>query len=161
MRAIIINLSEQGVKAGDKCLIAVKADNSDDKNYPPGKPQTQLDFSYHGGMYRDVWLIGQSSLHLTDAVEQNEVAGGGVFLHFDNISEKSADVLIDVEVCKEDDSSITPLITARIKDATGKTVKTAMSVDAEISRADSHRDTCHPYRQAPPLVARRPLPLQR
>ncbi len=112
-------------KAGDECVVAVMADNSDDKNYPPGKKQTQLDFSYHGGMYRDVWLIGQSSLHLTDAVEQNEVAGGGVFFHFDNISEKSADVLIDVEVCKEDDSSITPLITARIKDATGKTVKTA------------------------------------
>ena len=41
---ITINLSEQGVKAGDKCLIAVKADNSDDISFPPGKKQTQLDF---------------------------------------------------------------------------------------------------------------------
>ena len=112
-------------KAGDECVIAVMADNSDDKSYPPGKLQTQLDFSYHGGMYRDVWLIGKSPLHLTDAIESNEVAGGGVFLHYDNISEKSADVLIDVEICKDDDSDITPVITARIKDATGKTVKTA------------------------------------
>ena len=29
---ITIDLSAEGVKAGDKCLIAVKADNSDDKN---------------------------------------------------------------------------------------------------------------------------------
>ena len=57
---ITIDLSKEGVKAGDKCLIAVRADNSDDKNYPPGKKQTQLDFAYHGGMYRDVWLIGKS-----------------------------------------------------------------------------------------------------
>jgi len=112
-------------KAGDECVVAVMADNSDDKDYPPGKKQTQLDFSYHGGMYRDVWLIGRSPLHITDAVERNEVAGGGVFIHFDNISEKSADVFVDVEVVKEDDSDITPTITARFKDATGKVVKTA------------------------------------
>ncbi|MBQ2215491.1 MAG: glycoside hydrolase family 2, partial [Prevotella sp.] len=37
---ITINLSELGLKAGDDCLIAVMADNSDDKNYPPGKKQT-------------------------------------------------------------------------------------------------------------------------
>ena len=120
-----INLSEQGVKAGDKCLIAVKADNSDDISFPPGKKQTQLDFSYHGGMYRDVWLIGKSSLHITDAVERDDVAGGGVFLHYDNISEQKADVHINVEICKNDERNITPQIIATIKDATGKVVKTA------------------------------------
>ncbi len=122
---ITVDLSQQGVKAGDVCLVAVRADNSDDNNYPPGKKQTQLDFSYHGGMYRDVWLIGKSSLHITDAVERNDVAGGGVFLHFDNISEKSADVYINVEICKNDESSITPQIVADIKDADGRLVKTA------------------------------------
>lgn len=51
---IIVNLSQLGVKAGDKCIIAVRADNSDDKSYPPGKKQSALDFCYHGGMYRRV-----------------------------------------------------------------------------------------------------------
>ena len=117
--------SELNLKPGDKCVVAVKADNSDDADYPPGKKQTQLDFSYHGGMYRDVWLIGKSSLHITDAVERDEVAGGGVFLHYDNITEKSADILIDVEVCKNDEADLKPEIIALIKDATGKLVKTA------------------------------------
>lgn len=63
-----------------------------------GKKQTQLDFAYHGGMYRDVWLIGKSPIHITDAVERGQVAGGGVFVHYGNISEKSADVYVDVEV---------------------------------------------------------------
>ena len=63
---IIIDLTEQGVKAGDSCLIALRADNSDDKSYPPGKKQSQLDFAYHAGMYRDVWLIGRSPIHITE-----------------------------------------------------------------------------------------------
>ena len=128
---ITIDLSAEGVKAGDKCLIAVKADNSDDKNYPPGKQQNQLDFAYHGGMYRDVWLIGKSAFAITDAIERNQVAGGGVFIHYDNISEKKADVFIDVEVGKvsaisENSKSSGKAITllARIKDTDGKIIKT-------------------------------------
>ena len=129
---ITIDLSKEGVKAGDHCLIAVKADNSDDKGYPPGKPQNQLDFAYHGGMYRDVWLIGKSAIAITDAIERNQVAGGGVFIHYDNISEKKADVFIDVEIGKQgdmkagrqDNTKKTVTLVARIKDASGRLVKT-------------------------------------
>lgn len=121
---IIINLSKLGVKAGSKCLIAIKADNSDDKNYPPGKKQAALDFCYHGGMYRDVWLIGKSPVAITDANEANEVAGGGVFLHYDNISEKKADVFVNIEVGNSSATTASPTVIARIKDKTGKTVAT-------------------------------------
>jgi beta-galactosidase len=121
---ININLSELGVKAGNECLIAVMADNSDDKDYPPGKKQTALDFAYHGGMYRDVWLIGKSPIHISDAIERNQVGGGGVFLHYDNISEKNADVFVDVDVdnCLGNNTKTTVMV--RIKDADGQLVKT-------------------------------------
>lgn len=117
---ITVNLSELGVKAGDKCLIAVKADNSDDKNYPPGKKQAALDFCYHGGMYRDVWLIGKSPVAITDAIEANKVAGGGVFLHYDNISEQSADVFVNVEVGNTSGRTAQPMVIAVVKDRDGK-----------------------------------------
>ena len=126
---VTIDLSAEGVKAGDSCLIAVKADNSDDKNYPPGKKQTQLDFAYHGGMYRDVWLIGKSAIAVTDAIERGQVAGGGVFIHYANISEKKADVFIDVEIGKEGrregvkEGSRNVTLVARIKDAEGRLIK--------------------------------------
>ena len=143
---ITIDLSEEGVKAGDKCLIAVKADNSDDKNYPPGKQQNQLDFAYHGGMYRDVWLIGKSAVAITDAIERNQVAGGGVFIHFDNISEKKADVFIDVEVGrisgKAGISSISGksvTLLARIKDADGRLIKTLKQSHAVATSSIFHR----------------------
>lgn len=128
---IIVNLSEADVKAGDDCLIAVMADNSDDKTYPPGKKQTALDFAYHGGMYRDVWLIGKSHIAITDPNEMNQVAGGGVFLHYDNISEKSAEVFINVNVKRDSpltlpvrEGAITAEVVAKIKTAEGKLLKT-------------------------------------
>lgn len=128
---IIVNLSEADVKAGEDCLIAVMADNSDDKTYPPGKKQTALDFAYHGGMYRDVWLIGKSPIAITDPNEMNQVAGGGVFLHYDNISEKSAEVFINVNVKRDSpltlpvrEGAITAEVVAKIKTAEGKLLKT-------------------------------------
>lgn len=128
---IIVNLSEADVKAGDDCLIAVMADNSDDKTYPPGKKQTALDFAYHGGMYRDVWLIGKSPIAITDPNEMNQVAGGGIFLHYDNISEKSAEVFINVNVKRDSpltlpvrEGAITAEVVAKIKTVEGKLLKT-------------------------------------
>lgn len=122
---ITIDLSKENVNAGDKCVIAVMADNSDDKDYPPGKKQTQLDFAYHGGMYRDVWLIGKSPTHITDAIERGKVASGGIFLHYDHISENSADVFVDVEIGDpRKDKSEKVTVIARIVDADGKVIKT-------------------------------------
>ena len=93
-----ISLTELGVNAGDTCLLAVMTDNSDDKSFPPGKSQKTLDFAYHGGIYRDVWMIARSPIAITDAVDSNCVAGGGVFVHYDNISKKSADIFVNTEV---------------------------------------------------------------
>ncbi|MBP5257620.1 MAG: glycoside hydrolase family 2 [Prevotella sp.] len=95
---ITVDLGKFGVKKGDKCLVAVMTDNSNDNTYPPGKPQYTLDFQYHGGIYRDVWLISKNDVFITDPIVENKQAGGGVFVHYENISEKSADVLIDIDV---------------------------------------------------------------
>ena len=97
---ITIPLSASTV-SGD-FVVAIKADNSDDKTYPPGKKQAQLDFAYHGGIYRDVWLIAKNKVSITDALEENKVAGGGIFVHYANISEKSAEVFVNTEVRNSD-----------------------------------------------------------
>ena len=89
-------------RVGDDFVIAICADNSDDKTYPPGKKQAQLDFAYHGGIYRDVWLIAKNKVAITDALEENKVAGGGIFVHYANISDKSAEVFVNTEVRNND-----------------------------------------------------------
>ena len=107
---ITINLSQLGGFVGDEYVIAIKADNSDDKTYPPGKTQLTLDFAYHGGIYRDVWLIAKQKVAITDALEENKVAGGGIFVHYANISAKSADVYVNTEVRNNDSRSHTVTI---------------------------------------------------
>ncbi len=99
---ININLTAFGCQAGDQVVIAVKADNSDDKTYPPGKKQMTLDFAYHGGIYRDVWMIAKNKVAITDAVEEQQVAGGGILVHFENISERQAIVIVNTEVRNSD-----------------------------------------------------------
>ena len=97
-----ITISLPASTVGDDFVVAIKADNSDDKTYPPGKKQAQLDFAYHGGIYRDVWLIAKNKVAITDALEENKVAGGGIFVHYANISEKSAEVFVNTEIRNND-----------------------------------------------------------
>lgn len=80
------------LKYGEDNLIAVWADNSNDGSYPPGKPQDMLDFAYFGGIYRDCWMIVHNKVFITDPNYENETAGGGLFVSYSHISERSAGI---------------------------------------------------------------------
>lgn len=123
-----IDLTANGIQAGDSCLIAVMADNSDDKSYPPGKRQYTLDFSYHGGIYRDVWMIAKSDVSITDAVDAGKVAGGGVFIHYGRISEKKADILIDTEVRNNGKRQRKVEVESSLVDTTGTLIKRVVAM---------------------------------
>jgi beta-galactosidase len=124
---IIVNLREQGLRKGDACVVAVMTDNSNDKLYPPGKPQYTLDFAYHGGIYRDVWLIGKKDVSISDVITENRVAGGGIFVHYENISELRADVLIDTDLRNTSSHPRHVVVTQTLLDAQGKKVKEVSS----------------------------------
>ena len=79
-------------------VIAVWADNSNDPNYPPGKFQDVLDFTYFGGIYRDAWMYATNKVFITDQNETTRVAGGGVFVAYKNVSEQQADVVCKAEI---------------------------------------------------------------
>ena len=124
---VTISLSEAGVAAGDRCLVAVMADNSNDKTYPPGKPQYTLDFAYHGGIYRDVWLIGRSEVAVTDAVEADRTAAGGIFVHYDRISAREADVWVDTEIANRAERTKNVVVETTLTDADGTVIGRAAS----------------------------------
>lgn len=85
------------LKVGERNLIAVWADNSDDPIYPPGKPQGVLDFCYFGGIYRDVWLVSTSQqMYVTDENMAGKVAGGG--LMFATISANEQEAVVEVKL---------------------------------------------------------------
>ena len=94
---VIVDITDK-VKWDADNVLAVWADNSNDPNYPPGKPQETLDFTYCGGIYRDCWLVTHNPTYLTDANYENEVAGGGLFVSFDRVSETSATIRLKAHV---------------------------------------------------------------
>lgn len=124
---VTIDLSSFGTHAGDTCQLAVMADNSNDKSYPPGKTQYTLDFAYHGGIYRDVWMICKNKLAITDAIGAKKVAGGGVFVHFDNISSENADVYVDTELHNNHSTTRTVVLETTITDKSGVLIKKIVS----------------------------------
>lgn len=87
---------------GQDNVIAVWADNSNDPSYPPGKAQEVLDFTYCGGIYRDCWMVVTNPVFITDANEAVPTspvdATAGLFVAYDNVSEQSADVLLETQV---------------------------------------------------------------
>lgn len=117
-----INLTEAGVRPGERVVVAVWTDNSDDKSYPPGKTQMTLDFCYHGGIYRDVWMIERGPVFITTATEAGRVAGGGIFAHYADVSESSARVFADTEVRNTLPRRQTVTVVSTLADATGRRV---------------------------------------
>ena len=84
-----------------KNVIAVRADNSDDPIYPPGKQQDMLDFAYLGGIYRDCWLIAHNDVFISDANYVDKTASGGLFVSYGKVSEQFAEARIKVHVKNE------------------------------------------------------------
>ena len=105
--------------------VAVRADNSNDKTYPPGKSQEQLDFTYFGGIYRDAWLITHNHTYVTHPTAAEKVAGGGVFVNYENLSEKSVDVFVNVDVNNEG-KKMTVFVQLDLLDSDGKAVASSV-----------------------------------
>ena len=82
-------------------VLAVMTDNSNDPSYPPGKKQEMLDYTYFGGIYRDCWLVAHDRLHITDPNVENTVAGGGLFVSYNHVSDASAEVRLQLQVRNE------------------------------------------------------------
>jgi beta-galactosidase len=81
----------------ENCLL-IRLNNHDNPVIPPGKPITNLDFNFYSGIYRNAWLIKKNKVYITDAVNANQVNGGGVLLHYSNVTTAKAQLNISVQV---------------------------------------------------------------
>lgn len=85
--------------------ITVKADNSYNEDWPALK----ADFTFFGGMYRDVNLIVTEKVHFN--IEDD--AANGVFITTPNVSAKSGDVHLKMHL--KNDESVTKKINVKVK----------------------------------------------
>lgn len=122
---IVINLTDAGVRAGDNVLLAVCADNSDDPSFPPGRSQYTMDFCYFGGIYRDCWLISTNEIHITDPNQAGQVAGGGIFASYEEVSEQKAKVNVSTQVINEGSNNRRIEIETILLDSLGQKIASA------------------------------------
>lgn len=118
------DITDVVTKDGAENIVSVRADNSDNDLYPPGKPQGNLDFTYLGGIYRDVFLIQTSPLHVTLPELSNTVAGGGVFFATLDVNENEASLEARTEVINHSSTTQKLIVKTTLEDADGKIIKT-------------------------------------
>lgn len=119
---VIVDVSQE-LRFGQDNVIAVRADNSDDPTYPVGKEQNMLDFTYFGGIYRDCWLVAHNNVFITNANYENEVAGGGLFVSFSDVSEAQATVNLKAHIRNNVNSGKKLTVSFTLKDSSENVVQ--------------------------------------
>jgi beta-galactosidase len=114
--------------------VLVRLDNRDNPVTGP-KPLKILDFNMYGGLYRNVHLIVKEKVHLSNPIQANVVAGGGVFFSTTSANKKEASFEIKSHIVNENSRPEKISVTHYLIDKDGKIVSTlkseSISVEAQ------------------------------
>jgi beta-galactosidase len=121
-----VDLSNK-LKYGQQNVLLVKLNNENNPLVPPGKPIENLDFNWYSGLYRNVWLIVKEPVHISDPIGANRVAGGGIFVRYQDVTEEKATVLIQADVDNRSAKAVATKISARLLDSDGNQVAQQVS----------------------------------
>jgi hypothetical protein len=113
------------LKYGQTNVIAVCLNNNASASVSPGL--LDVDFFYYGGLYRDVNIHVMDSLHITDAVYANKVAGGGIFVTDTLVSKTSATVRVKTDVLNEHAGAVSCVVKTSLVDSNGTVLLTSTS----------------------------------
>jgi beta-galactosidase len=114
-------------------VLSVRLDNRDQPDIPPGKPLENLDFTYQGGLYRDVALIITDPLYLTDVFEANRVAGGGIFIRTESADKINTIISVQADVQNDFTNSADAEIRFSIRDPKDRLVNSIVVNSTNIS----------------------------
>jgi beta-galactosidase len=112
--------------------IVVKTDNTDNAEIPPGKPIDKLDFCYYSGIYRNVSIIVTNGLHITDAVEANLPASGGLRIWFPKVSAQSATIAVSTNIRNDSETQKKFSLTYKLFNKSGKLIETISSKEKSL-----------------------------
>ncbi|MFD0835296.1 glycoside hydrolase family 2 TIM barrel-domain containing protein [Mariniflexile aquimaris] len=97
-------------------LIEVTVDNSHNENIPP----LDADFTFYGGIYRDVELISLPKQHFS----LNDFASDGFYINYYNVSEEKAGVEVTSILTNQSSKNVKTKLRLDLLDANGNIVKT-------------------------------------
>ncbi|MFR2562376.1 MAG: hypothetical protein ACLS8R_06585 [Anaeromassilibacillus sp.] len=132
LHPFVIDLTDF-VSYGEENVIAVRIDTRPNTAFNPGK--TNPDFQYFGGLYRNVYLTAMDTLHVSDAVYENEAAGGGLFLTAPSVTKESATVKAQTDVKNEGAQAEDTTVRTEIVDEDGSVVATRRTASIEAGEA--------------------------
>jgi len=95
-------------------IIAVKVDNRFNKNSPP----LSADFTFYGGIYRDVWLIATNPIHVT----LDDYGSSGILINTPVVTNEKAIVRIRGKVVNETEYSKNLIALSTVVDETGQKI---------------------------------------
>lgn len=133
-----VDISSQ-VKFGQENCLLVKLNNEDNQAVPPGKPLKDLDFNFYSGLYRSVELLVQDPVHISDPVQANRPAGGGILLHYAAVSPESATLEVQTDVQNDARQASSVQVRATLRDANGKQVGRAESQPTPVAAGNFGR----------------------
>lgn len=107
------------LRFGEENLFAVCVNNVHNPNIPP----LSADFTFFGGIYRDVYLKFMNPLHIST----NDYASSGVYICTPEVSEKAASVEITTLLTNELDQSQEVMVENVICDAAGNELQKQQS----------------------------------
>jgi len=123
----VVDLTNK-IKFGKDNVLAVRVSNMDDPLTPPGKPLTKMDFNYYGGIYRNVKMRVTNKIYISDPLQANKVAGGGVFITYPKVNKKSAELHIKTHVVNQTELKTTSKLHTLLKDHKGTIVAEGKSI---------------------------------
>ena len=125
------------VKFGAENNVVVKLDNRDKPLFAPGKPIKDLDFNYYSGIYRNTWLIVKEKLYISNAVAANTKAGGGVFIHYDKVTDKSATIVVQTQIQNDFSDAKNAQLKITLKEKTGKIIAQSISKNELVEKGNA------------------------
>lgn len=117
------------IKFNETNVLAVRVSSLDNPNTPPGKPLSDVDFHYYGGIYRNVYLRITDNLFITDAVEANEVASGGVFVTYPEVSNEKAIINVKTHINNSNEFDVNATVKTQIVDENDSVVARTESTE--------------------------------
>ncbi|MBD3617348.1 MAG: glycoside hydrolase family 2 protein [Gracilimonas sp.] len=120
----VVNITDH-LKFDEENVLLVKLNNEDNSQIPPGKAIEVLDFNYYGGIYRDVYLAAKDLLRISDPIEADRVAGGGILVSYENVSDSEATVSVQTDIENGRTESANARLKYILQDADGNAVTSA------------------------------------
>lgn len=133
----VVNITDR-IQTDSMNVLLVKLNNEDNPAIPPGKPIAELDFNYFSGLYRNVDLLVDEKLHITDPIAADRVSAGGVRLHYSGVSQESATINIQSDIENFDETDRKAAVQTTLKSENGRIISKQKSGYQTIEAGNYH-----------------------